>query len=164
MPLCDLQVPGWRRVNVRTNWGCESGLVQSECVPASVAALTIWYVTGTIDYSAPGRLTDLGEVSAAVLEPVPADPVGICRLVPGLVLHPFEAADLGLDADRLSGREIRSASAIIHAVLALSPSALDVPREPERRLVGTCRTFVVLSCALLRLRGPGRPWIRRAHG
>jgi len=127
--------------------------VQSECVPASVAALTIWYMSDAIDYSAPGRLTDLDEVSAAVLEPVPADPVGICRLVPGLVLHPFEAADLRLDADRLSGREIRSASAIIRAVLALSPSALDVPREPERRLVGTCRTFVVLSCALLRHRG-----------
>jgi Transglutaminase-like superfamily len=110
-------------------------------------------MTGAIDYSAPGRLTDIGEVSVAVLEAIPADPVGICRLVPGLVLHPFEAADLGLDAGRLGGREIRLASAIIRAVLALDPAALDIPREPERRLVATCRTFVVLSCALLRHRG-----------
>jgi len=121
--------------------------------PVSVAALTIWYVTGVIDYTAPGRLTDLGEVSAAVLGPVPADPVGICRLVPGLVLHPFDTTGLGLDAARLAGQQIRSASAIISAVLALDPAALDVPREPARRLVGTCRTFVVLSCALLRHRG-----------
>ena len=57
-------------------------------------------MTGAIDYSAPGRLTDLGEVSVAALETIPADPVGIVRLVPGLVLHPFEAAELGLDAGR----------------------------------------------------------------
>jgi hypothetical protein len=113
----------------------------------------IRYMTGAIDYSAPGPLTDISEVSVTVLEAIPADPVGICRLVPGLVLHPFEATDLGLDAGRLGGREIRSASAIIGAALALDPAALDIPREPERRLVGTCRTFVVLSCALLRYRG-----------
>jgi hypothetical protein len=110
-------------------------------------------MTGAIDYSVPGRLTDIGEVGVAALETVPADPVGICRLVPGLVLHPFEAADLGLDAGRLGGQEIRPASAIIGAVLALDPAALDIAREPGRRLVGTCRTFVVLSCALLRHRG-----------
>lgn len=119
----------------------------------SLAVLTIRYMTGAIDYSAPGRLSDIGDVSAAALEAVPADPVGICRLVPGLVLHPFEAAELGLDTGRLSEREIRQASAIIRAVLALDPATLNVPREPERRLVGTCRTFVVLSCALLRHRG-----------
>jgi hypothetical protein len=110
-------------------------------------------MTGAIDYSAPGRLTDIGEVSAAVLEAIPADPVGICRLVPGLVLHPFEATDLGLDAGRAGERETRPASAAIRAVLALDPAALDTPREPGRRLVATCRTFVVLSCALLRHRG-----------
>jgi hypothetical protein len=119
----------------------------------SAAARTIRYMTGAIGYTRPGPLTDVGDVSAAVLEAVPADPVGICRLVPGLVLHPFEATDLGLDAGRFGEREIRPASAIIRAVLALDPAALDVPREPERRLVGTCRTFVVLSCALLRHRG-----------
>ena len=70
-------------------------------------------MTGAIDYCAPGRLTDIGEVSVAVLETIPADPVGICRLVPGLVLHPFEAAALGLDAGRLGGRQIRRASAMI---------------------------------------------------
>jgi hypothetical protein len=110
-------------------------------------------MTGAIDYSAPGRLTDIGEVSVAVLKAVPADPVGICRLVPGLVLHPFEATELGLDGDRFGGQQIRQASAIIGAVLALDPAALDIPREPDRRLVATCRTFVVLSCALLRHRG-----------
>ena len=45
----------------------------------SVAALSIRYMTDAIDYSAPGRLTDLREVSGAVLEAVPADP-GNCTL------------------------------------------------------------------------------------
>ena len=119
----------------------------------SVAAVTIRGMAGAIDYAVPGRLTDIGDVSAAVLEAVPPDPAGICRLVPGLVLHPFDAASLGLDAGRLAGQQIRPASAIIDAVLALDPAGLDVAREPGRRLVGTCRTFVVLSCALLRYRG-----------
>jgi hypothetical protein len=128
----------------------------------SVAALSIRGMSDAIDYSAPGRLTDLGELAelgkaggpgGAVLEVIPADPVGICRLVPGLVLHPFEAVDLDLDAARFAGQQLRPASAIIGAVLALDPAALDIPREPERRLIGTCRTFVVLSCALLRYRG-----------
>jgi hypothetical protein len=123
-------------------------------VPAGAGGgFTIWVMTGVIDYAAPGRLTDLRGVGAAVLEGVPADPVGICRLVPGLVLHPFEAAGLGLDAGRLGGQGIRPASACIDAVLALDPSPLDIAREPERRLVGTCRTFVLISCALLRHRG-----------
>ncbi|WP_246003264.1 transglutaminase-like domain-containing protein [Nocardia tenerifensis] len=30
---------------------------------------------------------------------------------------------------------------------------LDVAREPSRRVIGTCRHFAVLSCALLRNRG-----------
>src|SRR6202161_1219316 len=67
-------------------------------------------MTGAIDYSAPGRLTDISEVSVAVLEAIPADPVGICRLVPGVVLHPFEAAELCLDARRLGGQQIRPAA------------------------------------------------------
>jgi len=117
-----------------------------------VMALTIRYMTGAIDYSAPGLLTDVGEVSMAALEAIPADPLSICRLVTGLVLHPFEATDLGLDAGRFVEREIRPASAVINGVLALDPAALDIPRDPMRRLVGTCRTFVVLSCALLRYR------------
>ena len=85
-------------------------------------------MTGAIDYSAPGRLTDIGEVSGAVLEVIPADPVGICRLVPGLVLHPFEATDLGLDAGRLGGKEIRQASAIISALSALSSRSMNRSR------------------------------------
>jgi Transglutaminase-like superfamily len=49
--------------------------------------------------------------------------------------------------------QIRPAAALVQAMLALDPQPLSVPRPPERRLVGTCRHFAVLSCASLRHRG-----------
>jgi hypothetical protein len=70
-----------------------------------------------------------------------------------LVLHPGEAHPYGLPAKRFADNQLRPAAAIIQALLALDPAPLSVPREPEQRVVGTCRHFAVLSCALLRYRG-----------
>lgn len=42
---------------------------------------------------------------------------------------------------------------MIGALLALDPAPMDVARTPDRRVIGTCRHFAVLSCALLRYRG-----------
>jgi hypothetical protein len=39
------------------------------------------------------------------------------------------------------------------ALLALDQAPLSVPREPGKRVIGTCRHFAVISCALLRYRG-----------
>ena len=50
---------------------------------------------------------------------------------------------------RTSGRRQRLAATL----LALDPAPLLVPREPAVRVVGTCRHFAVLACALLRHRG-----------
>ncbi|HEY2507813.1 MAG TPA: transglutaminase-like domain-containing protein [Streptosporangiaceae bacterium] len=106
-----------------------------------------------IDYSVPGPLTDLGDLAAVVLTAVPADPVEICRITTGLIVHPFQAEPLGLPAARLAEQQLRPARSIALAVLKLADSPLDVRREPARRAVGTCRNFVTLSCALLRHRG-----------
>ena len=42
---------------------------------------------------------------------------------------------------------------MIEALLTLDPSPLDIARAPDRRVIGTCRHFALLSCALLRYRG-----------
>jgi hypothetical protein len=42
---------------------------------------------------------------------------------------------------------------IVGALLALDPAPLTTARPPDRRVIGTCRHFAVLSCALLRFRG-----------
>lgn len=49
--------------------------------------------------------------------------------------------------------QLRPVDGLLGALLALDPTPLTVAREPERRVIGTCRHFAVLSCALLRYRG-----------
>ena len=77
----------------------------------------------------------------------------ICGPAHTLVIHPNDANALDLPADRFTANQLRPAAALIEAILALDPAALDVPRGPDRRIIGTCRHFAVLSCALLRYRG-----------
>jgi hypothetical protein len=110
-------------------------------------------VTDAIDYTVPGPLTDLTTISPAALERIPSKPVDICRPVHTLVIQPSDAKALGLPDERFSGNQFRPAAALVEALLALDPASLDVPRTPERRVVGTCRHFAVLTCALLRYRG-----------
>jgi hypothetical protein len=79
--------------------------------------------------------------------------VDICRPAHTLVIQPSDAKALGLPDERFSENQFRPAAAMVEALLALDPASLDVPRTPERRVVGTCRHFAVLTCALLRYRG-----------
>jgi hypothetical protein len=106
-----------------------------------------------INYVLPGSLTDLTGVSPLVLERVSGAPADICRPVHDLVIQPQDAKALGLPDARFAENQLRPAAALIEALLALDPAPLDVARAPERRVIGTCRHFAVLSCALLRHRG-----------
>ena len=105
------------------------------------------------DYATAGPLTDLTPVDAATLAGVPADPVEICRLVPGLVIHPLATEGLGLPGERFDENQLRPAASIVRAALRADPRPVDQPREAAGRVVGTCRHFAVLACALLRYRG-----------
>jgi hypothetical protein len=110
-------------------------------------------VTAALDYSSPGPLTGLDGIDPEVLADLPDDPVAICAPVQNLVIQPGEAKALGLGPERLSTNQVRPAAKLIEALLALNPSPLTTPRRPEERVVGTCRHFAVISCALLRYRG-----------
>ncbi|MBM0233854.1 hypothetical protein JNW91_19560 [Micromonospora sp. STR1_7] len=55
-------------------------------------------------------------------------------------------------AQRFAENHLRTVDGIIGALLALDPAPLTVARDPARRVIGTCRHFAVLSCALLRYR------------
>ncbi len=110
-------------------------------------------MVGAIDYATPGPLTGLDNVSPSALERIPSQPVQICRPVHSLVIQPDEAETLGVPAARFSENQIRPAGKVIDALLTLDSAPLDVPREPHRRVVGTCRHYALLSCALLRYRG-----------
>lgn len=110
-------------------------------------------MTGVIDYAMAGPLTTIANVHKPALDDLPSEPVEICRLVHDLVIQPTDAKELGVSEQRFAENQLRPADGIIGALLALDSAPLTVAREPDWRVIGTCRRFAVLSCALLRYRG-----------
>jgi hypothetical protein len=119
----------------------------------SVPAVSIARVPPTPDYAAAGPLTDLTGVPSAALDGIPVEVIDICQLAHDLVIQPHDAQDAGVPAARLAENQLRPASSIIGALLAQGGEPLTVPRPASRRVVGTCRHFTVVTCALLRYRG-----------
>jgi hypothetical protein len=109
-----------------------------------------------LDYAAAGPITELASVSPAALTGlagVATDAVGICAQVHSLVLQPDDATSLGVQSDRLAEKDIRPAARLVEILMALDRAPLHQSREAGGRVIGTCRHFAVLSCALLRYRG-----------
>jgi len=103
-------------------------------------------------YRQPGVLTAVAEEQRPLLADLPAAPAEICALAQGLVVQPAETGSLGLPEERDEEGNLRPAAALISVLTGLDPAPLDAPRKPEHRVVGTCRHFAVLACALLRFR------------
>ncbi len=101
------------------------------------------------DYASPGRLTDLGQF-AAFPATLPALPLDICALVADLVIEPDDAIAAGVSEQRTGERNLRFASSIVSRLVHMRPEPLTVARAPGERVVGTCRHFALLACALLR--------------
>ncbi|PWU59169.1 transglutaminase [Micromonospora globispora] len=110
-------------------------------------------MTGTIDYAGAGPLTRIDMIHEPALANLPSEAVEICRLVHDLVIQPTDAKGLGVPDERFAENQLRPVDDLIGALLALDPAPLTVARDPDRRVIGTCRHFAVLSCALLRYRG-----------
>lgn len=106
------------------------------------------------DYAVPGPLTELDGVPPEAVATVAVEPISICWPVHGLVIQPTDAAEFHLPEERLTENQIRPAGELLARLLALDPAPLSLARDdPSKRVVGTCRHFAVLSCALLRHRG-----------
>ena len=114
--------------------------------PVTLAAMLI-------DYAVRGPLTGLDGVPAEALGTVAADPVSICSPVHALIVQPTDPGAVGLPEQRLAENQIRPAGELLARLLALDPAPLSLSRDPDKRVVGTCRHCAVLSCALLRYRG-----------
>ena len=106
-------------------------------------------------YAAPGPMTDLAGVPTDVFDGLPTDPVGLCRAVPGLIVHEMWASAYGFEVpeDRLTDLQSRSAVEMTDVIRRLDPGPLSAARPVEQRMVGNCRHFSTLSCALLRRAG-----------
>jgi len=106
-----------------------------------------------IDYRTPGPFTDLRAVDPSALRGLASDPVDLCRPVSRLVIQPHEAQAAGIAAERLAENQIRPAAALVAKLTAVDPAPLSQARAADKRVVGTCRHFAVIACALLRNAG-----------
>ncbi|WRZ95412.1 transglutaminase-like domain-containing protein [Streptomyces sp. NBC_01007] len=109
----------------------------------------------SFDYSRRGPLTGLEPAQIELAGGLPDDPVGICAAVQNLFIQPGDASALGVAEHRLAEKNLRPVSKLVEALTAVNPAPLHQARRPEERVVGTCRHFATLACALLRLRGIG---------
>ena len=103
-------------------------------------------------YATPGPLTDLTAVDQPLLASLPTDPVELCRVSAGLVVHEFLAGAYGVESVEGRGDELetRPAADLVVAITAINDRPLSEEREPVQRLLGNCRQFSTLTCALLR--------------
>jgi hypothetical protein len=106
-------------------------------------------------YASHGPITD-PDREAPAFAGLPADVPALTRMVQGLVFHYF--ADQHLfgwtpPKDRMSEIDSRTVPAMLARLRALDSRPLAEPRPPERRLLGCCRDFSVLLCAMARARG-----------
>jgi hypothetical protein len=93
---------------------------------------------------------------AVLLDAVPADPAGIARTVQGLLIYEHVADHFygcPIPEARRAESHIRPLEKIIDSVLALDRRSLAIPRPPEKRLVGICHHFMLLSLATFRHHG-----------
>lgn len=105
-------------------------------------------------YAHPGLMTDPGK-HVGLFENLPADIPALCQVVQGLLLHIFWAEQYGeeLSKERKQEVNIRQVSPMLAPIQELGDSPLAVARPLEKRLVGNCRDFSTLLCAMLRHRG-----------
>jgi transglutaminase superfamily protein len=106
-------------------------------------------------YASHGPITDPGPEAAAFAD-LPADLPGLTRVVQGLVFHYFaDEAIFGFrpPKERLPEIDSRTVRAMVARLRKLDPRPLREPRPPERRILGCCRDFTVLLCAMARHRG-----------
>ncbi len=105
-------------------------------------------------YSQPGPTTDPG-AHGYLFDGLPRDIPELCRVVQGLLVHVFWAERYGLQLTeaRKGEVQIRPVAAKLARIQELDGSPLTAARPLEKRLVGNCRDFAVMLCAMLRHQG-----------
>ena len=104
-------------------------------------------------YASQGLLSDPGSF-ADQFTGLPDELFDLCKVVQGLVLHPAWAERSGVTPDEAHMAEQQRRS--VPEILMRFPEdgmPLSEARPPEGRTIGTCRTFSLLLCAMLRHQG-----------
>ena len=105
-------------------------------------------------YSQPGIMTEPGEYYH-MLADMPADVSELCKIVQGVILHIFwsEAYGVSLSDDRKKEVNLRKVDDMLSRINELDERPISAARRPEMRVVGNCRDYALLLCALLRHKG-----------
>lgn len=105
-------------------------------------------------YARPGPVTDPGEY-VRLFDDLTPEILALCQVVQGVLLHIFWAERYGveLSEERKQELNIRRVSRMLARVRELDDRSLTVARPLDRRLVGNCRDYSTLLCAMLRHQG-----------
>jgi hypothetical protein len=105
-------------------------------------------------YRQPGVMTEPGEYFH-LLENLPKRIPDLCKTVQGVILHIFwsEAYGVKLSEERKKEVHFRKVEEMLARIADLDKQPINVARDPEMRVVGNCRDYSVLLCALLRHNG-----------
>jgi len=106
-------------------------------------------------YASPGPMTDPKE-HVSLFDGLPADVPALVEVVQGLLVHIFWAERYGLQLPQeRKEREVnlRFVSNQLARIQELDVAPLTVARPLEKKLVGNCRDFSVMLCAMLRHQG-----------
>jgi hypothetical protein len=96
--------------------------------------------------------------NSALLEGLSARVSTLCNVSKKLIVHEFLAAeygvtDVGKRQEELENRTVDEIAAAIDQLDSPNHRPLAKARPPKKRLIGNCRQFSVLTCALLRRAG-----------
>lgn len=105
-------------------------------------------------YAHQGLVTEPGEY-VGLFDALPSEIPALCQIVQGVLLHIFWAERYGVELSEEREQEvnIRWVSRMLARVRELDGHPLTFARPLERRLVGNCRDFSTLLCAILRHQG-----------
>jgi len=98
--------------------------------------------------SNPGNFTHLFDI-------LPQDISQLCRIIQGLLLHPFWAERYGEkpNKERLTEVDIRHVETILARIQEIKSGPIDQVRPLNERFIGNCRTFSVLLTSMLQSLG-----------
>jgi hypothetical protein len=111
--------------------------------------------TNPLDYYAQHSIITDPREHGDLFAGLPTGVAGLVRVVQGLLIHPAEGElyDVRFTSTQIEEERLRSVAQILARIRELDPAPLTIPREPVHRLVGVCRDFATMLCAMLRHQG-----------
>ncbi len=105
-------------------------------------------------YKAHGSMSRVDE-QAARLSELPQNVAALCAVIQGVLIHRDLAFAYGatFPQERQRDAHIRPVAAMLARIHELDGNPLALAREPGRRMVGVCRHFTLMLCAMLREQG-----------